>query len=544
MSQSPVLSTRDEIAKLQEEYAKNPEGRLFVHLAEAYRKSGELERARDLLLQGLQNHADYVSARIVLAEVQGELGADEEAQEAWEKVLELDGESEVALRGLAELAARGGRAEDAIAHYELLLEICGDDPEVRERIAELRGGDATAGRGGKGGKAKPTANAGTPDPGKSAAADAPAEESSAEAAAAVKREEPRTAAREESSRSAAQRREPPKPQTDAIGLSELLVRLLEYRDSTFNAESSLTRLLAVAIGRELELEQAHLEALSLAALLSDIGGAGLGDPAGAAPVAGSESPESRRSEQREVAISLQLLQGLTLPAGVHEAIRHQHERWDGSGYPDGLRDEEIPYGARVLAIARAAAELLTDRSAGRTRPAAAALDELQRHAGSRFDPVVINVLRRVFQHRADHGIGYGLGGHVMIVHPQELRVLGLATQLHASGYVAEMSFETARVRERLRAEPTKAIVLAADLPGSDVARFIQEVRGSARGSSIPVIVIDANDMDRRVDLLTAGADVCFPSEVTFREFKATLDALLRRTEEAVELGHRGAEVQA
>ncbi len=60
-------SSRVEIARLQEEYEKNPEGRLFVHLAEAYRRSGELEKARAILNQGLERHSDYLSARIVLA---------------------------------------------------------------------------------------------------------------------------------------------------------------------------------------------------------------------------------------------------------------------------------------------------------------------------------------------------------------------------------------------------------------------------------------------------------------------------------------------
>jgi len=330
--------------------------------------------------------------------------------------------------------------------------------------------------------------------------------------------------------------------TDSIGLSDLLVRLLEYRDATFHAGSSLTRLLAVAIGRELELDDIHIEALALAALLSDLGGIGLSSDNGHRLIELGDSEERRRAEQREVALSLQLLQGITLPAGVHEAVRHQHERWDGKGYPDGLKEEEIPYGARVIAIARACASHLSHSTddGGVT----SALEELQRNAGSRYDPVVVNVLRRVFQRRAHHGIGFGLGGRVLLVHPEELRGLSVASQLHSEGYVAEVARDAATARTALRRTPPRAVVLGASAPSEDLLRLIREVRGNADLAGIPVLVIDANDMDLRVGLLTAGADACFSSEVTFREFKATLDALLRRREEIDRPSERIGRVEA
>ena len=499
---------RDEITRLEQEYEKDPEGRLFVHLAEAYRKSGELERARDLLEQGLQQHGDSISARIVLAQVHGEMGRQDEARATWEDIVRRDEENEVALRARAEREYGAGRAREALTYYQRLRSIGVADAEIESRIAQL---DPNGGR-----PAEPEA---APEP--------PAAEAVEEAVLAE--EEPAAVDAAPAGRAAVRQEGRVPAQTDAIGLSDLLVRLLEYRDSTFRADSSLTRLLALAIGRELELERLHLDALALAALLSDLGGLALTDHA---PQLDRPTDESERArEQREVAISLQLLQGITLPAGVYEAVRHQHERWDGTGYPDGLREEEIPYTARVLAIARATAERLTGSFDGRGRNVRASLDELQRQAGSRFDPVIVSVLRRVFQRRAEHGVGFGLGGRVLIVHPEELRTLGLATQLHTNGYVAEMAPETARARTRLREAAVEALVIAASLPGTDVARFIRELRGNATIGGIPIVVIDANDMDLRVDLLTAGADVCFPSEINFREFKATLDALLRRREE-------------
>ena len=495
-------SARDEIARLEQEYQNDPEGRLFVHLAEAYRKSGELERARDLLQQGLAQYGDLVSARLVLGQVLAEMGDGTRAREAWETVVRQDAENETALRALADLEFGAGRRGDALRYYRRLADLGVDDEALTSRISELEGMNGRRRRGAEPGGEPVTAAQPHHDP-------APMRQAVVESGAGG-------------------RGEGSLVQTDAIGISDLLVRLLEYRDSTFRADSSLTRLLALAIGEELELERIHLDALALGALLSDLGGLAITNRT---PPGHSEEAE-RAAEQREVAVSLQLLQGITLPAGVHEAVRHQHERWDGSGYPDGLREEEIPYTARVLAIARACAERLTGSLDGHGRSVREALDELQRQAGSRFDPVIVSVLRRVFHRRSEHRIGFGLGGHVIIVHPEELRTLGLATQLHTNGYVAEMTTETARARASLRERPTVALVLGATLPGVDLVRFIREVRSNPAIGAIPIVAIDANDMDLRVELLTAGADVCFPGEISFREFKATLDALLRRREES------------
>ncbi|MEX2571462.1 MAG: HD domain-containing phosphohydrolase [Gemmatimonadota bacterium] len=547
---------------MQKEYEKNPEGRLFVHLAEAYRRSGELEKARDLLVQGLVRHPDYLSARIVLAQVETELGNSDRAGEVWREVIDLDPDNELALWALAELEYNAGRTRESLVHYRRLTELGVDDTELDEMIALLEATLAERGAS-EGSRGRPamgapaaagTAAAGNreskvagdrepqkPSPRKpiaepaGAPADAGVRGGGVDAGSASGPQEP-SAGRSDPRGSPDQVRQNGQETggtalatTDAIGLSDLLVRLLEYRDATFHAGSSLTRLLAISIGRELELDRIHIEALALAALLSDLGALGLSAGNGRPLTDLKDSDERRNAEQREVAISLQLLQGITLPAGVHDAVRHQHERWDGKGYPDGLREEEIPYGARVIAIARACAAYLS--RAAENGGVATALDELQRNAGSRYDPVVVSVLRRVFQRRADHGIGFGLGGRIVVLHPEELRGLGVATQLHAEGYEAEVLRDSSRARESLRRATPKAVIVGAELQADDLPRLIREIRSSPERAAIPIIVIDANDMDLRVRMLTSGADVCLASEISFREFKATLDALLRRREE-------------
>ena len=77
------------------------------------------------------------------------------------------------------------------------------------------------------------------------------------------------------------------------------------------------------------------------------------------------------------------------------AIRHHHERFDGTGYPDGLKGEEIPLGARIIHVADALDSMLTTRIYRAARLALEAMEELRRAAGSQFCPRCVDALQRV-----------------------------------------------------------------------------------------------------------------------------------------------------
>jgi tetratricopeptide (TPR) repeat protein len=131
----------DEIAKLEALYADNPEGRVFTHLAEAYRKAGELERARDVLLEGIERHPDYSSAHVVLGRVLRGLDQGDEAESEFLRVLELDSHNLIALRALGDLARDRGDDTTALSYYERLVELEPSE-EVQEAIAALTSGEA------------------------------------------------------------------------------------------------------------------------------------------------------------------------------------------------------------------------------------------------------------------------------------------------------------------------------------------------------------------------------------------------------------------
>lgn len=137
-------SHREEIAKLEALYASNPGGRVFVHLAEALRKAGEYERARNILLEGLARHDDSASGFVVLGRLHSDLQADEESEHAFRRVLQLDAGNLIAQRALADLALRNGRRDEAVARYRELLTRNPAADDVRQLLAELEAQPAEA----------------------------------------------------------------------------------------------------------------------------------------------------------------------------------------------------------------------------------------------------------------------------------------------------------------------------------------------------------------------------------------------------------------
>lgn len=127
-----------EIEKLQRRWQENPLGLTFAPLAEAYRKEGMLPDALELLEMGLWRHPNYVPAHIVRGRCFVDGRADSAAETAFSRVLDLDPENVLALKGLAEIAERMGRYPDAVNRLERLLDVDRTNDEARLQLDRVR----------------------------------------------------------------------------------------------------------------------------------------------------------------------------------------------------------------------------------------------------------------------------------------------------------------------------------------------------------------------------------------------------------------------
>jgi len=127
-----------EIDKLEARFRDNPKGRNFAPLADAYRKAGLIDNAIDLCQNGLKLHPDYVSAYIVYARCLVDKKDDPAALGVFRKVLELDGENIIALRGLAELAERNGKYDEEVEWLARLLNADPMNGDAAEALARAK----------------------------------------------------------------------------------------------------------------------------------------------------------------------------------------------------------------------------------------------------------------------------------------------------------------------------------------------------------------------------------------------------------------------
>src|SRR6266542_2941540 len=174
---------------------------------------------------------------------------------------------------------------------------------------------------------------------------------------------------------------------------ESLSATVDARDSYTAGHSRRVQQLALAIGRELGLSQAELDLLGHAALFHDIGKLAIPDAILLKPA--SLTPDEWSLMQRHAEEGARIIDRLGFLNDAVPAIRHHHERFDGTGYPDRLQGEEIPLGARIIHVADALDSMLTTRIYRAARPAAEALQELRRAAGTQFCPRCVGALDRI-----------------------------------------------------------------------------------------------------------------------------------------------------
>ena len=158
----PENDLLQELEQLEQRYAENPEGLVFAHLADAYRKLGDFAKAEGLVTYGLKNHPTYISGHNVLGRIYHDSGRYGEAHEQFSKVLDLDPHNLIALRALGDLALKEGQLEDARSWYERILAIDPRNEQAQDGLAALEAGGPEAEQAAEPADA-PAAEAAAPD---------------------------------------------------------------------------------------------------------------------------------------------------------------------------------------------------------------------------------------------------------------------------------------------------------------------------------------------------------------------------------------------
>jgi response regulator RpfG family c-di-GMP phosphodiesterase len=172
-----------------------------------------------------------------------------------------------------------------------------------------------------------------------------------------------------------------------------LTAALEARDSETHGHSERVVNFSLRLGREMGLDAEQMRSLEFGSLLHDIGKIGVPDAILRKPAALDEREWVRMREHP--LHGQRILRGIEFLEGAARVVAQHHEKWDGSGYPLGLRDEEIDQNARIFAVADAFDAITSDRVYRRGRSYEEAATELDDFAGRQFDPTVVEAFHRV-----------------------------------------------------------------------------------------------------------------------------------------------------
>lgn len=176
---------------------------------------------------------------------------------------------------------------------------------------------------------------------------------------------------------------------------DVLLRMLSEREPDLHAHLRGTAELALAVGRELEMEPEALDEVARAAELHDLGKVAIPDEILNKP--GPLDDTEWGFMRRHTLIGERILLAAPALKPVARLVRASHERYDGSGYPDGLVGDQIPLGARIVGVCDAFDAMVSDRPYREPLPESEALAELERCSGQQFDPDVVEAFVRVLE---------------------------------------------------------------------------------------------------------------------------------------------------
>jgi putative nucleotidyltransferase with HDIG domain len=185
----------------------------------------------------------------------------------------------------------------------------------------------------------------------------------------------------------------PPSRTEARGLIfasvQMLTDTIEAKDRALREHSDEVARHVAAVATKLRVGPRQRVELVCASLLHDVGKVGISERILSKP--GPLNAEERATVEMHSSIGARLVEQVPELEEIAPAILHHHERWDGEGYPSGLRGEQIPPAARIIAVVDAFVSMLADRPYRQARSLADACDELERCAGTQFDPSVVRL---------------------------------------------------------------------------------------------------------------------------------------------------------
>lgn len=307
---------------------------------------------------------------------------------------------------------------------------------------------------------------------------------------------------------------------------DVLVGLLEINDPFFGGNSHITMEYARTVAEEMKLTKEMVDEIVVASLLHDIGRVGIRSEI----LTGKKeiSKEEYNSVKSHCENGAKILESIDFPWKIKPIIVHHHERYDGKGYPGGLKGREIPLGARILSVVDAYAAMTANRPHRKSLQKEEAIAELHRNVGTQFDPEVVEIFTRVVEQKfAHHGVG--AKPRILLVDDEIDYLTLLKLRLVNEGFevvVTDRATEALAVMERDQPDLVIADVVMPEMDGIAMYRKMRELPGAG---DTPLLFLSGKDeTNMKVEALHLGAEDYLIKPVELKELAARIRNIIRR----------------
>jgi putative two-component system response regulator len=309
---------------------------------------------------------------------------------------------------------------------------------------------------------------------------------------------------------------------------DVLISLLEVNDPFFGGNSHITMEYARFVAEEMKLDRETVDEIVVGSLLHDIGRIGIKSDilVGKAEISESEFKTVRSHCEN----GAKIIEAVDFPWKVKPIIIHHHERYDGKGYPSGLKGREIPIGARILAVVDAFTAMTAHRPyRSRSLTREEAIRELHKNIGTQFDPEVVELFTSVVD-RKFHFRGFGPKPRILMVDDEIDYLMLLKLKLVNEGFDVAASDNAGEALAAMEKDPPDLVVADVMMPGMDgIAMFRKMREAKAPWGETPLIFLSGkDDAETKVDALHLGAEDFLVKPVDLKELAARIRNIIRR----------------
>lgn len=307
---------------------------------------------------------------------------------------------------------------------------------------------------------------------------------------------------------------------------DVLVGLLEVHDPFFGGNSHITMDYARAVAEEMELGREMVDEIVVASLLHDIGRVGIRNEILSGKKEISET--EYQSVKSHCENGVKILDTIDFPWKIKPIMVHHHERYDGKGYPEGLKGREIPLGARILSVVDAYTAMTANRPYRKSLERDEAIAELHRNVGTQFDPEIVEIFTRVVQTKFAHH-GDGAKPKVLLVDDEIDYQTLLKLKLVNEGFDVLVADNAGDALVRVENDHPDIVIADVVMPETDGIAMYRKMREIPGISETPLVFLSGKDeTDMKVQALHLGAEDYLVKPVDLKELAARIRNVIRR----------------